>query len=202
MKNMLKLMLIAGLALAGPASADQDHAKPAAPAAGGTAGPTQATSEGTVKLFIEAMKKGDFGQVVELSDPGSEAFEDLQKMADAFDPAKANPNIDKATFDVIKDFFTKPWKDVEHKQVTEQGARAQYSLSFYYMDAKTNERKKGEDRTLDLNLFEGKWRVLVSSQLMKPATPTAMPVQPPAAQKPAGEQPAEAPATEKPANPH
>ena len=153
-----------------------------------------------MKLFIEAMRKGDFARVVELSDPGSSAYEEMQKMADAFDPDKANPNIDKATIDVIKEFFTKPWKDVETKRVTEQGSRAQYTLSFFYVEEKSKERKKGEDRTIDLNLFEGQWRVLVSSELMKPATPTSIPAQPPTHPKPAGEKPADAPA-QKPANP-
>lgn len=197
MKNILTLMLVAGLAVTVPALADQDGAKPAPAAAkpaGGAA--TQATSEGALKLFIEAMKKGDFHKVVELSDPGSEAYEDLQKMAEAFDPDKANPNIDKATFEVIKEFFTKPWKDVETKLVAEQGTRAQYELKFYYVDDKTKERKKGEDRTVDLNQFEGNWRVLVSSQLMKPATPQTIPGAPAAPTAPAAP-PAEKPAEKK-----
>jgi hypothetical protein len=194
MKTLLKVMVMSGLALAGPAMAEQDQSKPA----GAAAAPTQATSEGAVRLFIEAMRKGDFQRVVNLTDPGSAAYEDLQKMADAFDPEKANPNIDKATMEVIREFFTKPWKDVEHKQVTEQGSRAQYTLIFHYVDEKTKERKRGEDRTIDLNQFEGQWRVLVSSELMKPATPVSTPVQPPEPSKPAGEAPA---APEKPAKP-
>lgn len=197
MKNLVSLTLIAGLAFAAPAFADQDAAKPA-PSGKEAAAPTQETSEGAVKLFIQAMQKGDFQRVVELCDPGSEAYEDLQKMAEAFDPAKANPNIDKATFDVIKDFFTKPWKDVETKLVAEQGTRAQYTLSFHYIDDKDKQRKKGEDRTMDLNQFEGKWLVLVSSQLMKPAVPVAVPGAPPAPVMPPPQKPAEHPG-EKPA---
>ncbi|MBL8746750.1 MAG: hypothetical protein JNK58_10390 [Phycisphaerae bacterium] len=196
MKTIQALMLIAGTFASVPALAGQDAAKPAAAPAKTEAAPTQETSEGAVKLFIAAMKKGDFHKVVELADPGSEAYDDLQKMAEAFDPDRANPNIDKATFDVIKEFFTKPWKDVETKLVAEQGARAQYTLSFFYIDEKTKERKKGEDRTLDLNQFDGLWRVLVSSQLMKPATPSPIPGVAPAntTPPPPTDKPADAPA--------
>lgn len=200
MKNLLTLTLISGLALVAPAMADQDGAKKPAPAAGSAAAPTQETSEGTVKLFIEAMKKGDFNRVVELTDPGSQDFENLQRMAEAFDPANPeNQAADKKQMiDVVRDFFTKPWKDVETKLVAEQGTRAQYTLSFYYVDEKSKERKKGEDRTMDLNQFEGKWKVLVSSELMKPAVPQAVPGAPAAPTAPAAPAaPAEKPAEKK-----
>lgn len=200
MKQLLTLTLAAALAAAVPVLADQDSAKPAPSAAKPAAGaPTQATSEGALKLFIEAMKKGDFKRVVELCDPGSEAYEDLQKMAEAFDPDKANPNIDKNVLATIREFFTKPWMDVETKLVAEQGTRAQYELKFFYIDEKDKQRKKGEDRTVDLNQFEGVWRVLVSSQMMKPATPQTVPGAPPApTAPPANSKPAEKPAEQKP----
>lgn len=198
MKNLLTVMLVSGLTLVAPALADQDAAKPASAAKPAAA--SQTTSEGTVKLFIEAMKQGDFKRVTELSDPGSEDFENLQRMAEAFDPANPDNQAPdkKQMLDVVRDFFTKPWKDVEVKLVAEQGARAQYTLSFFYIDEKTKERKKGEDRTMDLNQFEGMWKVLVSSQLMKPATPQNVPGAPPAPTAPAAPTAPTAPA-EKPA---
>lgn len=182
MKQLTSIVLVSSLAMGLPAFAqDSSVSKPAAASPAGA--PTTATSEGTVKLFIEAMKQGDFARVVELADSGSEAYEDLQKMADAFDPEKKNPNIDDQMFAVIKGFFTNSWKDVEVKQVVEQVPRAQYELTFFYVDEKTKKRTQGEKRTMDLNQFEGAWRVLVSSTLMKPAVPTAVggaPVAPPA----------------------
>jgi hypothetical protein len=196
MKNLLTVMLVSGLTLVVPAMANQDAAKPA-PAAK-PAAPTQATSEGTVKLFVEAMKSGDFKRAVELSDQGSEEFENLQKMAEAFDPADPNNQVPdkKHMLDVVRDAFTRPWKDVEVKLVAEQGTRAQYTLSIFYIDEKTKERKKSEDRTMDLNQFEGRWSVLVSSQLMKPVMPANMPVAPPPAPT-APSAPAEKPAEKK-----
>lgn len=188
MKHLLTLTLVSGLACAAPVFAGEGT-KPA-PSSDKSAGePTQETSEGTLKLFIAAMRKGDFARTVELCDPGAEEFDNLQKMAEAFDekdPANQAPDK-KQVLDVVRDFFTKPWKDVEYKLEAEQGPRAQYTLTFFYIDEKDKQRKKGETRTVDLNQFEGKWRVLVSSQVMKPAVPNSLPAQPPS-EKPAEKQ--------------
>lgn len=185
MKKALLVLLAAGMAAVTPVLAEQS--KPgAAPEAGAAAEPTLETSEGALKLFIAAMRRGDFERVVELCDPGAQAYDDLRKMAESFDPDNpANQAADKKqVLDVVRDFFTKPWRDVEHKLIAEQGSRAQYSLSFYFIDEKTKERKKGEDRVVDLNKFEGEWRVLVSAELMKPAVPSQVP-NIPQGQKPA-----------------
>lgn len=199
MKMLGKLTFITLLTLTAPALAGDHKEKSAqAPSATNNA-PTRETSLGTIRLFIQAMHKGDFHEVVELSDPTCEAYKDLQDMAAAFDPATANPNMDKAMLDAVRGFFTKPWADVEPKLVVEQGPRAQYTLTYYYIDDKTKERKQGETRTVDLNQFDGKWFVLATGQLIKPAVPTKLP-EPPPASKPAPQKPTDQPA-EQPGKP-
>lgn len=193
MRMLGTLAMISSLALTAPLCAGDNQNKPAqAPSATNDA-PTRETSLGTVRLFIKAMHDGDFHEVVELSDPACEAYKDLQDMAAAFDPATANPNMEKAMLDAVRGFFTKPWADVEPKLVVEQGPRAQYLLTYFYIDDKSKERKQGETRTVDLNQFEGKWFVLATGQLIKPAVPTKLP-EPPAGAKPAAPKPGEAPA--------
>ncbi|MDX2114127.1 MAG: hypothetical protein SFZ24_00720 [Planctomycetota bacterium] len=195
MKTTLKLTVLA-LFLASPAVLAQSkpaEKQPTSATAPAAAEATQETSEGAVKLFVAAMKKGDFHRVVELTDPGSVAYNDLQEMAAAMDPETANPNIQKAELDIIRDFFTKPWQDVEHKLVAEQGHRAQFKLHFYTTDAQSKQRKLTGERTVDLNQFEGQWRVLVSPDLMRPSAPASTPTAPAQSSEPS-DKPAEKPA--------
>ncbi len=214
MKRNMRLVFSAGsavlllLAGCGGASGSSDQskteAKPGAAPAGGSAAanaaapkngpaPTQATSEGTLKMFIAAMQAGDFDRVAELTDPGSEEYANMQKLAEAFNPATANPNITKDQLDMIRGLLTKHWVGVEHTMVVEQGPRARYTLQYYSIDSKTQEKVKGGTKSVDLNQFEGKWRVLVNSALMAPGAPAATPPAPapapPGASAPAGTPP-------------
>ncbi len=219
MKRNMRIALSAGSAVlllltgCGGASGSSDQSnpesKPAAPAggAGGSAPAnaakpdalpalTQATSEGTLRLFIAGMQSADFDKVAELTDPGSEEYANVQKMAEAFNPATANPNIPKDQLDTIRGFFSKPWAGVEHAKVAEQGPRAQYTLQFFSIDPKTQEKVKSAAKNVELNQFEGKWRVLVNSALMMPGAPSGIAAPPGAA--PAGEKPVPPPPVDAP----
>lgn len=192
MRKILTLAFVCGLFTA-PAFAAEPSKPAAAPApASAAAEPTQATSEGALKLFAKSMKEGNFKRVVELCDPGSEGFDDFQKMAEMLDPATRNEKMSQQEFDFIRGLFTNPWQDVEHKLVAEQGPRAQYSLSFFSTDPKTKERVETGKRNVDLNRIQDEWFLIVTPELISPAKPDAAPA--PAVPAPAPEKPAEAPA--------
>lgn len=182
------LGLVCGLSLAQGGGA----ASPAKTAAT-TDKPTQATSAGALALFAAAMKAGDFVRVAELCDPGSDSYNDFVEMAKQLDPATANPKVDAQMLNTIREFFTKPWKDTETSLVAEQGPRAQYTVKFFGTDPKTGARVETNKQLVDLNLFEGAWRVIATPDLLRPGqTTNPAPVTPPDA-KPAETKPAEAP---------
>lgn len=196
MKSILTSILMFAILTSPAAFADQGAKTDPKPAATSPSADMTTTAEGTLKLFTKAMKEGDFNKVVELCDPAAEAYNDLTEMAKAFDPSTANPNIQKEQLQIVRDFFTKPWQNVEHKAIAEQGNRAQYRLVFSGIDPKTKEKTEVGTRNIDLNKIDDKWFVLVSADLMKPATPPSAPVAPAEAmpaEKPSDQKPAEAP---------
>jgi hypothetical protein len=171
-----RIVLLTAIAGIAASTALAQNAAPAAKpaAASAAAEPTQDTSEGALKLFIAHIKKGEFTKVAELCDPGSESFNDFTEMAKQLDPATANPKIPAEQLQIIRDFFTKPWQDVEHALIAEQGPRAQYSIKFFGIDPKTQKRTETGAQTIDLNQFEGKWRIIATPQLLRPGqSPTA-----------------------------
>lgn len=192
--RLIVLTAIAGFAAS--AAIAQNSAPAAKPAASAPSAeqPTQGTSEGALKLFITHIKKGEFTKAAELCDPGSESFNDFTEMAAQLDPATANPKIPPEQLQIIRDFFTKPWQDVEHEMLTEQGPRAKYSIKFFGIDPTTKKRTETGVQTIDLNQFEGKWRVIATPQLLRPGQSPTAPAVPPAATKPADEQAPAAPA--------
>lgn len=185
--------IVCGIVAAAASQALAQGAAPAAQskpaAASSSEAPTQATSEGALKLFITHIKAGDFKKVVELSDPGAEAYQDFVDMAEQLDPATANPKVEPQMLEMVRGMFTKPWQDVEHTLVTEQGPRAQYKLTFFGVDPKTTKRVEIGTRTVDLNKADEKWRVIITQTLLQPASgPQAAPTPAPApATKPANE---------------
>lgn len=199
--RIVVLAALAGIASVGYAQNAAPAAKPAdatkAPAAGE---PTQDTSEGALKLFITNLKAGEFNKVAELCDPGSASYAEFTDMCKQLDFSTANPKIQKAELEIVRNFFIKPWQDVEHSLVAEQGPRAQYTIKFFGMDPKTNKRTEIGTQTIDLNQFEGKWRVIATEQLLRPGqTPTpAQPQQPAPAPSDQAKPADAAPAPQKP----
>lgn len=145
---------------------------------------TQDTAEGAAKLFVRAMKAGDFESVVLVVDPTSPAYESLSQMADAFNPETANPNVPKDQLEMIRGLLTNPWKPATLEKVEEGEGRTQFRVLF------------GDEslfREMTVTEFRGVWRVIATDELLRPpAKPNATtqhpaaPSTPPAPPAPAG----------------
>lgn len=195
------MLACAGLVLTAPARAEDAAPKPApAPAPKATPATSGATSEGeatdqtsdgAMKLFAKAMKEGDFNRVVEMIDPSSEVHQDFVEMAEAFDPATANPNVPPAMLQMIKDVFTKPWEDVEIVKDGEKDSRAQFTVKFMHTDEATKERVARSTQAVQLNEHTGTWKVLAGRELLQTGPVPSLPIDPSATPGAAPAQPAE-----------
>lgn len=149
-------------------------AKPAAPAspAAEDQNLTQDTAEGAAKLFLRAMKHGDFEAVVMVTDPGSPAFESLNDMASAFSPETANPKVPKDQLEMIRSLLSSPWKQTSIRLASESEGRVEYHVLFGADPA-------GQTRNMVVNEFQGVWRVIATDDLLRPPPPAAAPTMPP-----------------------
>ena len=147
-----------------------EEAKPAGDRA--DANLTQDTAEGAAKLFVRAMKAGDFESVVLVVDPSSPAYESLSQMADAFNPETANPNVPKEQLEMIRGLLSAPWKPATVEKVTEGEGRCEFRVFF------------GDEslrRDMTVTEFRGVWRVIATDDLLRPpVAPKATPQTPPA----------------------
>lgn len=151
--------------------------KPAAPSADENL--TQDTAEGAAKLFVRAMKAGDFESVVLVIDPTSPAYESLSQMADAFNPETANPNVPKDQLEMIRGLLTSPWKPATLKQISKGEGVHLFHVEF---------GDEGLYREMTVTEFRGVWRVIATDELLRPPVkqPPTLPSTPPAPPAPAG----------------
>ncbi len=139
---------------------------------------TQDTSDGAMKLFLKAVKSGDFRRIAELTDPASEAYESLSTMGEQLDPATANPNVPKEQLEFVRSMFSMPWKNTRAEKVSEGEGRAKFLVTFGVPDEK-DPNSTPTTRTIDLNLFQGVWRILATNDLLRPPAPQKLPTNPP-----------------------
>lgn len=147
-----------------------DQAKPAAESE--EADLNQDTADGAAKLFVRAMKAGDFESVVLLIDPSSPAYESLSQMADAFNPETANPNVPKEQLEMIRGLISAPWKPATLRKISQAESRAEFRVLF-------GDENLGRD--MSVTEFRGVWRVIATDDLLRPPVAPKAPTQPPAA---------------------
>lgn len=140
---------------------------PTAPAAAEEEELTQDTAEGTVRLFAQAMRDGDFDTVVELTDPASEAYEDFVSMAENFNPDSTASKAPREIIEAVASMFTSPWKDITITKIGETEGRAKFEVLFGGVDPSSQEAKAAT-RVIEVSEFQGVWRVLASKELLRP----------------------------------
>lgn len=133
---------------------------------------TQDTAEGAAKLFVRAMKTGDFESVVLVVDPSSPAYQSLSEMADAFNPETANPNVPKEQLEMIRGLLSSPWKPATLTKVKEAEGRWEFRVVFGDEDL---------HRDMTVTEFRGVWRVIATDDLLRPPVAPKAPAQAPAA---------------------
>lgn len=137
---------------------------------------TQDTAEGAAKLFVRAMKAGDFESVVLLVDPASPAYESLSQMADAFNPETANPNVPKEQLEMIRGLLSSPWKPATLTKVSDGEGRSEFRVIF---------GDESLHRDMTVTEFRGVWRVIATDDLLRPPVAPKATTQTPTAPAPA-----------------
>jgi len=117
-----------------------------------------ATAEGAVRIWVEAMARGDFETVIFATDPTSPVFKELQDMAASFAEAAANEDVPPAMTEWLIGVFTGPWKGAEMVVIAERENQAQFEVAL----------SNGETKTVNLGRYGGSWRVIADDELMKP----------------------------------
>ncbi len=116
------------------------------------------TAEDAMRVWAEAMARGDFETVIFATDPTSPVFGELQDMAASFASAEDNENVPPGMTEWLINVFTGPWKGAERTLVAERDNQAQFDV----------ELAGGAVKTVDLNKYGGSWRVIATDDLMKP----------------------------------
>jgi len=145
---------------AAPAPAPKAATPASTPASATAPAPTQETPEGTMQLFINAVKKGDFMAAADLCDPSSLGHKELMLMAEAVDRArdiKERMNDDSA-LNLILAAFTSPYANATFKKVTEQPPRARVELTLL---------GDTTPKTVDLSQLQGKWFLIAPQDIVR-----------------------------------
>lgn len=147
-----------GSGAAAPAPAPQAAAL--APTSATAPAPTQATPEGTMQLFINAVKKGDFMAAADLCDPSSVGHKELLLMAEAVDRARdiKERSNDDSPLTLILAAFTSPYANATFKKVTEQPPRARVELTLL---------GDTTPKTVDLSQLQGKWFLIAPQDIVR-----------------------------------
>lgn len=126
---------------------------------------TQATPQGAVFIFTDAMAKGDFMLASQVSDPTSVGYADLVKLADAFKIA-AERNPDQASqLEAVIAILSNGWVGLQTEMISMREDRARFNFTF----------RSGATRAVDVIESNGIWRIFIPEKLIDASFSAASP---------------------------
>lgn len=126
---------------------------------------TQATPQGAVFIFTDAMAKGDFMLASQVSDPTSVGYADLVKLADAFKiAAERNPN-QASQLDAVIAILSNGWEGLQTEMISMREDRARFNFTF----------RSGVTRPVDVIENNGIWRIFIPEKLIDASFSAASP---------------------------
>jgi len=172
-----------------PAEAPAHQAAPApapAPAGGAQAearkpsvdvenDPRRATAQGTLEMFVVTMREGDYETALELIDPSSDGYIQIQEAFNAMLSASDKRDGEVNLADLYKALFTQAWKHAELEPVGEQEGHVKYTIKF----------QKADPVSVDVRNSTGSWLIIAPANIfvmeqVEEAPPPADQAAPPA----------------------
>jgi hypothetical protein len=122
---------------------------------------SQESAEGTVALFLDALKEGDFEGALAVSDPTSIGYDSLAQIVEGLRRIEGNPDQQKVQ-DLVMPFLTEPWQKVSTEAVSIRDERAKYSINF----------ANGNSAEVDVVKNEGLWVMFLPEGILDEGTKT------------------------------
>ena len=147
-----------------------DPAKPV-PAVDVDGDPRRATAEGTLLMFIDTMRAADYESALQLLDPSSDGYAQVQDGLSAMISAADKQDSGVSLADLYRTLFTKAWNNAKPQKVGEQDGPFQYVVNF----------ESADPVTLDIRNATGEWLIIAPANIFvieqMPAAPEAPPAQ-------------------------
>ena len=122
---------------------------------------SQESAEGTVALFLDALKAGDFEGALAVSDPTSIGYDSLAQIVEGFKRIEGNPNQADVE-NLVMPFLTQPWQKAAVEAISIRDERAKFAISFV----------NGNTAEVDVVKNEGLWMMFLPEGILDAGTKT------------------------------